>query len=230
MCFFSCFRIGLIKCPVPDQWKRIGISFELLIPLIEELILFLEFSVNSIFSGAAPSYKIPIKEPPPIVALFSVRVLVRNVFPIVGDRIIRTRTSIHEDSLHVIVVIAVQDIHRGFEHSLIQDLLAVVEVMAVTVIRFIKEALKTVTKAMLWIGRNILGEPVNPDAKITVQADDSYIIDSEAEKAEWREDISLGLRSKTEYRMRFYGETEEAAAAIAKVKAESPSISDLLGE
>lgn len=95
----------------------------------------------------------------------------------------------------------------------------------------IKEALKTTTKAMLWIGRNILGQPVNPDAKITIQADDSYIIDSEAEKAEWREDISLGLRSKTEYRMRFYGETEEeAAAAIAKVKAESPSISDLLGE
>ena len=95
----------------------------------------------------------------------------------------------------------------------------------------IKEALKTVTKAMLWIGRNILAQPVNPDAKITIQADDSYIIDSEAEKAEWREDISLGLRSKTEYRMRFYGETEEeAAAAIAKVKAENPSISDLLGE
>ena len=95
----------------------------------------------------------------------------------------------------------------------------------------IKEALKTVTKGMLWIGRNILDQPVNPDAKITILADDSYIIDKEAEKAEWREDISLGLRSKTEYRMRFYGETEEeAAAAIAKAKAENPSISDLLGE
>lgn len=95
----------------------------------------------------------------------------------------------------------------------------------------IKKALKTIVKAMLWIGRNILAQPVNPDAKITIQADDSYIIDAEAEKAEWREDISLGLRSKTEYRMRFYGETEEeAAAAIARVKTENPSISDLLGE
>lgn len=95
----------------------------------------------------------------------------------------------------------------------------------------IKEALRTVTKAMLWIGKNILDQPVNPDAKITIQTDDSYIIDNESEKAEWREDISLGLRSKTEYRMRFYGETEEeAASAIAKIKEENPSISDLLGE
>ena len=95
----------------------------------------------------------------------------------------------------------------------------------------IKSALKTVVRGMLWIGANILGEHVNPDAKISIQVDDSYIIDTETEKKEWREDISLGLRSKTEYRMRFYGETEEeASTAIANVKAESPSVSDLLGE
>lgn len=95
----------------------------------------------------------------------------------------------------------------------------------------IEAALKAVTKGMLWIGRNVLGLPVNPDAKITILADDSYIIDKEAEKEEWRKDLAAGLRSKSEYRMRFYGETEEeAAAAIAKVKAENPSLSDLLGE
>ena len=95
----------------------------------------------------------------------------------------------------------------------------------------IEAALKTVTRAMLWIGRNVLGVNVNPDAKISIMADDSYIIDKEAEKEEWRKDLAAGLRSKAEYRMHFYGETEEeAAAAVAKVKAENPSISDLLGE
>ena len=95
----------------------------------------------------------------------------------------------------------------------------------------IEAALKKVVRGMLWIGKNVLGQNVDPEAKITIQADDSYIIDTETEKKEWREDISMGLRSKTEYRVHFYGETEEeAAAAVAKVKAESPSISDLLGE
>ena len=95
----------------------------------------------------------------------------------------------------------------------------------------IEAALKTVTRGMLWIGQNILGQPVDPNAKITIQADDSYIIDKEQEKAEWREDVSMGLRSKAEYRKHFYGETEEEAkAAIANVKAESPSVTDLLGE
>ena len=72
---------------------------------------------------------------------------------------------------------------------------------------------------------------MDPDAKITIMADDSYIIDKEAEKEEWRKDLSAGLRSKKEYRVHFYGETpEEAAAAISDIKAENPSISDLLGE
>ena len=95
----------------------------------------------------------------------------------------------------------------------------------------IEAALKAVTKGLLWIGRNVLGANVDPDAKITILADDSYIIDKEAEKEEWRKDLAAGLRSKSEYREHFYGETEEeAAAAVAKIKQENPSISDLLGE
>ena len=95
----------------------------------------------------------------------------------------------------------------------------------------VKEAIQTIVRGMLWIGRNILGEAVNPDAVIDILADDSYIIDKESEKKEWREDVSLGLRSKTEYRMYFYGETEEEAkAALERIREESPSISDLLGE
>ena len=75
----------------------------------------------------------------------------------------------------------------------------------------IEKALKEVTRAILWIGKNILGENVNPDALITIIADDSYIIDSDTERAQWQADLQMGIRSKTEFRMHFYGESEEEA-------------------
>ena len=75
----------------------------------------------------------------------------------------------------------------------------------------VEKALKEVTRAILWIGRNVLHEDVDPDALITINADDSYIIDSETEKEQWKKDIELGIRTKLEYRMHFYGETEEEA-------------------
>lgn len=75
----------------------------------------------------------------------------------------------------------------------------------------IEKALKAVTHAILWIGRNILGEKVDPDALITVIADDSYIIDVDTERAQWLSDLQMGIRSKAEFRMHFYGESEEEA-------------------
>ena len=75
----------------------------------------------------------------------------------------------------------------------------------------IEKALKEVTRAILWIGKNILGEKVNPDALITVIADDSYIIDADTERAQWLSDLQMGIRSKAEFRMHFYGESETEA-------------------
>ena len=75
----------------------------------------------------------------------------------------------------------------------------------------IEKALKEVTRAILWIGKNILGENVNPDALITIIADDSYIIDADTERAQWLSDLQMGIRSKAEFRMHFYGESETEA-------------------
>jgi len=75
----------------------------------------------------------------------------------------------------------------------------------------IEKALKEVTRAILWIGKNILGENVNPDALITIISDDSYIIDADTERAQWLSDLQMGIRSKTEFRMHFYGESETEA-------------------
>lgn len=75
----------------------------------------------------------------------------------------------------------------------------------------IEKALKEVTRAILWIGKNILHKDVNPDALITIIADDSYIIDADTERAQWISDLQMGIRSKTEFRMHFYGESEKEA-------------------
>ena len=75
----------------------------------------------------------------------------------------------------------------------------------------IEKALKETVRAILWIGKNVLKEDVNPDALIVIDADDSYIIDADTERAQWLNDLQLGLRSRAEYRMYMYGESEEEA-------------------
>ena len=87
----------------------------------------------------------------------------------------------------------------------------------------IEKALKEVVKAVLWIGKNILNEKVNPDAQITIIADDSYIIDADTERAQWLSDLQMGLRSRWEFRSHFYGESEEEAK-----KHISPTLDELI--
>ncbi len=87
----------------------------------------------------------------------------------------------------------------------------------------VEKALKEVTRAVLWIGRNVLGANCNPDSKITVIADDSYIIDQDSERKRWQEEININIRQRYEYRMKFYGETEEEAKDRVK-----PTLAEML--
>lgn len=91
-------------------------------------------------------------------------------------------------------------------------------------------ALKQLIEAVLWIGENVLHvSGVTFEEDVRVIADDSYITDEYTERKVWQEEVAQGLRSKQEYRERFMGETtEEAAVAIQAIKAESPSVSDML--
>lgn len=75
----------------------------------------------------------------------------------------------------------------------------------------IEKALKELVHAILWVGRYVLHFDLNEEALITINADDSYIIDSETERQQWIKDYELGIRSPIEYRMHFYGESEEEA-------------------
>lgn len=90
----------------------------------------------------------------------------------------------------------------------------------------IEKALKQLVRAILWAGKGILGQPVNPNAEVTVQFEDGYIIDKEAEKQRFLQEIRDGVRQKWEYRVKYFGETEEKAKAMV---AQEPSDDDLMG-
>lgn len=78
----------------------------------------------------------------------------------------------------------------------------------------IEQALIRLTRAILWAGKEILGLPVNPDAKITINFEDSYVIDKESERLRDLQEIRDGLMQKWEYRMKWKGEDEATAKSM----------------
>ncbi len=96
-------------------------------------------------------------------------------------------------------------------HSLVKDLQAALE----SALRELIEALDT------WA--NMLpGAPQPGTVNIAFDWDDSILLDQITERAQWQQEVSMGLRSKAEYRQHFFGEDETAAnAAIQAAKAES---------
>ena len=65
---------------------------------------------------------------------------------------------------------------------------------------------------------------------MVIQFDDSIIEDKEAESNRALRELSAGVISKQEYREKIFGETPEIAEEnIAKIKAENPTIEELVG-
>ena len=71
--------------------------------------------------------------------------------------------------------------------------------------------MQQICKAILWAGKEILGQPVNPDTKIAINFDDSYIIDKESERQRDLQEIRDGIMQPWEYRVKWYGEDEATA-------------------
>lgn len=70
---------------------------------------------------------------------------------------------------------------------------------------------------------------INADG-LKVTFDDSIVEDKESESIRARAEVSAGLKSKVEYRVQIFGETEEIAKKkIAEIEANNPDIKDLLG-
>lgn len=88
----------------------------------------------------------------------------------------------------------------------------------------IEQALQEIVRAILFAGKTFCGAPVNPDCKITVNFEDSYIMDKEAERQRDLQEIRDGLMQKYEYRMKWRGEDEQTAKAMV-----APSDAALMG-
>lgn len=78
----------------------------------------------------------------------------------------------------------------------------------------IESALRGIVRAILWVGKDVIGEPVNPDSAVTIGFDDSYITDKEAERLNDLQEIRDGIKQKYEYRIKWYGEDEETAKSM----------------
>lgn len=77
----------------------------------------------------------------------------------------------------------------------------------------LESALKTICQALLYIGKAFCGADVDPDTPIKVNFEDGFVIDDVAARENDRQDIRDGILQHWEYRVKWYGETEEEAKA-----------------
>lgn len=66
----------------------------------------------------------------------------------------------------------------------------------------------------------VLGNPLNENADVMIDFDDSIIEDKQAERNTDRQDVAMGAMTLTEYRSKWYGESEEEAAQKIQQPAE----------
>lgn len=94
----------------------------------------------------------------------------------------------------------------------------------------LEDALRGLIDALDYWGDHVKGAPGRGKLNIAFHWDDSIILDRITEMDQWRQDVSMGLRGKAEYRQHFFGEDEETAAqAIREIQTESAATDILQG-
>lgn len=78
----------------------------------------------------------------------------------------------------------------------------------------VEEFLLTLIRSIIRIGKNVIGANISEDAKVEIVFDKSVIIDEKAERVQDSQDVRDGIMPKWEYRMKWYGNTEDEAKAI----------------
>ena len=77
----------------------------------------------------------------------------------------------------------------------------------------LESALKTICKALLYIGKAFCNADIDPDTPISIKFEDGFVIDDVSARENDRQDIRDGILQHWEYRVKWYGETEEDAKA-----------------
>ncbi len=86
----------------------------------------------------------------------------------------------------------------------------------------LEDALIDVVKAILWCGKNIQGQDIDENTDVTINWDDSYIMDSGARRNIDKDDALNGFIPKYKYNMEWRGMSEqEAKEAVAQAQSES---------
>lgn len=79
-------------------------------------------------------------------------------------------------------------------------------------------------RVLLRMGNAYMNAGLNEDVEITVDFDDSIITDRESQRAQDRQDVSMGAMNLWEYRMKYYGEDEATAKRMV------PKMESLINE
>lgn len=83
----------------------------------------------------------------------------------------------------------------------------------------VEEFMLSLVRAILHVGRHIMGADIDENSKVEIVFDKSVIIDEDAERLQDLQDVRDGIMAKWEYRVKWYGETEkEAKKNIAEIE------------
>lgn len=75
----------------------------------------------------------------------------------------------------------------------------------------LRSAITELCYIILKLGNVSMNAGLNENAKISINFDDSIIVDTESQRAQDRQDVNMGVMSVLEYRMKWYGEDEATA-------------------
>lgn len=75
----------------------------------------------------------------------------------------------------------------------------------------IEAALLQILRAMLWVGKVLTGAPIDENAAVTINFDDSYISDAETRRQRDKDDAMDGFIPKYRYNMEWRGMSEDDA-------------------
>ena len=92
----------------------------------------------------------------------------------------------------------------------------------------LEDALRGLIDALDYWADHIPGAPGKGKLNISFKWDDSIILDRLSEMAQWQQEVSMGLRSKTEYRMHFFGEDKETATRAVQAIQQEAGANDIL--
>lgn len=94
----------------------------------------------------------------------------------------------------------------------------------------LEDTLRSLIDALDYWADHLPDAPGKGALNISFKWDDSIVLDRLTEMSQWQQEISLGLRSKAEYRQHFFGEDEKTATqAVQRIQQENGSTDILRG-